>query len=114
MAAEINSDILSNIAAWLDRFNGAAQQCDSQVISELFEPDSHWREIVALTWGISTTSGAQAIGTSLAAALHQFKARQFEIDPARAAPQLAERAGVKVVEAFLKMKKFDIATLVNC
>jgi putative flavoprotein involved in K+ transport len=104
MAADINSDILSSIAAWLDLFNGAAKQCDSQVISDLFEPDSHWREIVALSWGISTTSGAQAIGTSLAAALHQFKAHQFEIDPARAAPQLAERAGVKVVEAFLKFQ----------
>ena len=104
MNAKINSDILSNIDAWLDRFNGAAQQCDSQVISELFEPDSHWREIIALTWGISTTSGAQAIGTSLAAALHQFKAHHFEIDPAREAPQLAERAGIKVVEAFLKFQ----------
>ena len=106
MAAQINSDILSSIAAWLDRFNGAAKQCDSQAISDLFEPDSHWREIVALSWGISTTSGAQAIGTSLAAALHQFKAHQFEIDPARAAPQLAERAGVKVIEAFLKFQNY--------
>ncbi len=104
MVAEINSDIFSSITAWLDRFNGAAKQCHSQDISALFEIDSHWREIVALSWGISTTSGAQAIGTSLATALQRFGAHQFEIDPVRAAPQLADRAGVKVVEAFLKFQ----------
>jgi cation diffusion facilitator CzcD-associated flavoprotein CzcO len=104
MVAEINSDILSSITAWLDRFNGAAKQCHSQDISDLFEIDSHWREIVALSWGISTTSGAQAIGTSLATALQRFGAHQFEIDPVRAEPQLADRAGVKVVEAFLKFQ----------
>jgi hypothetical protein len=72
MAAEINSGILSSISAWLDSFNGAAKQCNSQVICDLFEPDSHWREIVALSWGISTISGAQDIGTSLATALKRF------------------------------------------
>ncbi len=104
MAAEINSGILSSISAWLDSFNGAAKQCNSQVICDLFEPDSHWREIVALSWSISTISGAQDIGTGLATALKRFKAKQFEIDPARAAPYLVERAGVKVVEAFLKFQ----------
>ena len=104
MVAEINSNILNSIATWLDRFNGAAKQCHSQDISDLFEIDSHWREIVALSWGISTTSGAQAIGTSLATGLQRFSAHQFEIDPARAAPQLADRAGVKVVEVFLKFQ----------
>src|SRR5207237_437628 len=80
---------------WLGRFesalNGSAAReaarqggaGDAAELASLFHPDSHWRDVLALTWRISTTSGSDAI----AAALKGKSARGFRVDPQRTAPR---------------------------
>ena len=92
------------IARWLKWFNAALLEGNPASVAALFAPDSHWRDLLALTWGIETISGGSVIGQRLAASGVHFKARQFEIDPARCAPRVLERAGFKVIEAVLRFE----------
>jgi len=94
----------SAIQDWLDRFNPALGDCNPDRLRALFEPDSHWRDILAFTWKIETASGAAEIGRGLAGALPACRARNFAVDPDRCAPRVVERAGVRVIEAILRFE----------
>ncbi len=88
---------------WLDRFNAALADPGPASLSALFVEDSHWREVLALSWELKTVSGREAIGDALAAALPEFEARAFAIDAKRCPPRVAERL-VHVVEAILRFE----------
>ena len=49
---------------WLARFEDALAGSDEAQLSGLFHAESYWRDLVALTWGIGTVSGADAIAES--------------------------------------------------
>ena len=85
---------------WLGRFEHALASRDAGELNSLFHADSHWRDVLALTWRISTTSGSDAI----AAALSGRSAAGFRVDPARTAPREATRAGEKCVEAIFRFE----------
>ncbi|PMS29429.1 flavin-containing monooxygenase, partial [Trinickia symbiotica] len=68
----------------------------------LFHPDSHWRDLLALTWTFDTVSGRDSLSSALLEAASRCGARNFEIDPRRCAPREVERAGELVVEAILR------------
>ncbi len=87
------------IETWLGQFNAAG---DAAGIAALFRPDGHWRDILALTWRIATTSGRDAVAAGLLAARARAGARNFAVDPARYPPRFVERAGEAVVEAILR------------
>ncbi len=110
MRAQPDDKVSHAVEAWLDGFNAAVADAAAADAADrlgaLFLPDSHWREILALTWRITTTSGRDDIGRALAQALPQSQARNFAIDPQRCAPRVVERAGLEVVEAILR---FDTA-----
>ena len=67
------------IDAWLRRFNAALAESDRAALGALFRDDGHWRDIVALSWGIGTVSGEAVAGALLAAAQGQG-ARDFAVD----------------------------------
>jgi cation diffusion facilitator CzcD-associated flavoprotein CzcO len=92
------------VAAWLERFNAALAAPDAQKIGALFEPDGHWRDLLALTWRFGTLSGREALAPALARALAASGAREFAIDAQRCAPRVVERAGTSCVEAFLRFE----------
>jgi cation diffusion facilitator CzcD-associated flavoprotein CzcO len=50
---------------WLERFDQAVRQRDGDALYGLFQDDGYWRDFVACTWDIRTTSGAQAIADAL-------------------------------------------------
>ena len=53
------SESLSDAAsAWLSGFERALTESDYDAIAEFFLPDSHWRDLLALTWDITTFSAA--------------------------------------------------------
>ena len=91
-------DALAN--GWLGRFETALRQHDAAALRELFHPDCHWRDLLALTWDIRTVSGVDAV----VAALKPHDARNFRIDPERTPPRHTTRAGQKCLEA---MFRFD-------
>jgi len=83
---------LTAVTTWLARFEAALAQGD---LSALFLPDAHWRDVLAFTWELRTTSGAQ----SIAAALRQTQAHGFRLDPGRSSPRRVRRAGQDCIEA---------------
>ena len=100
----VSTESTALIARWLARFNTAMDAGSSPDLAALFAADSHWRDLLALTWGIETISGAALVGSRLAASALAGHARNFATDPARCPPRVVERAGAKVLEAMLRFE----------
>ena len=49
------------VAAWLGALGDALERRDAAATAGLFLPDGHWRDVLALTWRLQTTSGAPSI-----------------------------------------------------
>ena len=92
------------VEAWLRRLNAALAADDGAGLAALFRSDGHWRDIVALTWGIGTVSGREAVAEAFLAAARGQGARAFAVDCDRFAPRQVERAGEAVVEAILRFE----------
>jgi cation diffusion facilitator CzcD-associated flavoprotein CzcO len=89
---------------WLARFESAlAKRCDN-LLENLFHPDSHWRDVLALSWNIQTINGADAILSELIARTRRAAPAAFSIDPDRAAPRRVTRAGTSTIEAIFKFE----------
>ena len=73
----------------------------------LFHPDSHWRDVLALSWNIQTVSGADAILRELKRHAGRAAPSGLRIDPDRRAPRQVTRAGTSTIEAIFK---FETAT----
>src|SRR3954447_13078963 len=107
-------DVLANDAAatelgaaaadWLGRFESALARPDPDRLNTLFHPDSHWRDVLALTWDIGTLSGADAVVRELDAHAGRARPQNLRIDPARAGPRNVTRAGTPSIEAMFKFE----------
>jgi putative flavoprotein involved in K+ transport len=49
------------VDAWLDDFNAALEAQDAAAAAELFATTSFWRDLVALTWNITTVEGPDGV-----------------------------------------------------
>jgi cation diffusion facilitator CzcD-associated flavoprotein CzcO len=87
------------VADWLARFERALLEPDDALLETLFHRNSHWRDVLALTWHIQTVSGVDAILGELRASARKARVAGFMTDPERAAPRHVTRAGVGAVEA---------------
>ncbi len=85
------------VADWLSRF----EKADASSLPSLFHADSHWRDVLALTWRIETVSGRDAIVQTLQKARRPSK---VEIDPERTPPREVMRAGRDVIEAIFRFE----------
>ncbi len=94
-------------AGWLAQFESALAKPDADRLKTLFDPDSHWRDVLALTWDIGTVSGADAVVRELNAHAGAARPENFQIDPARAAPRKVMRAGVLSIEAMFKFETVE-------
>jgi cation diffusion facilitator CzcD-associated flavoprotein CzcO len=83
---------------WLDGFERAVAANDIDAAANLFAEDSHWRDLVALTWHIRTVSGREPIRKAFADRLAQMKPRNFSIAEGRTSPSVVTRAGTKCIE----------------
>jgi len=90
----------SAVESWLSRFEQALRSPDDKALRALFQADSHWRDVLALTWSIRTVSGADAHLPELKRRAAQAGARDFRLDAARTAPRKVKRAGSGAIEAF--------------
>ncbi len=89
---------------WLTQFENAIAEPDGAALSALFHPDSHWRDVLALSWKIQTINGADAILRELKAHAGRARPAGFSIDPDRAAPRTVTRAGTRTIEAIFRFK----------
>jgi len=102
-------NIRNEVDNWLLSFNEAISDKNSKTdsienLNKLFFENSHWRDILALTWQIQTTSGKQNIIPKLYDNILNVIAKDFVIDPQRTQPREVIRAGKNVVEVILKFK----------
>jgi cation diffusion facilitator CzcD-associated flavoprotein CzcO len=89
---------------WLARFEDALGKSDSGALRTLFHPDSYWRDVLALSWNIQTVNGADAILRELRLHAPAAAPAGFAVDPDRAAPRKAMRAGTEAIEAMFKFE----------
>src|SRR4051812_31696310 len=98
------TELAAAAAEWLTRLESALATPDPDRLNTLFHPDSHWRDVLALTWDIGTLSGADAIVYALNSHARRAAPKSFQIDPARAAPRKVTRAGTPSIEAMFKFE----------
>src|SRR5215470_17865712 len=94
------ADTVATIAeSWLARFEAAFAAPGRPRLESLFHADSHWRDLLALTWHIKTVSGSDAIVRELATHAGRARPTGFRIDLNRTAPRNVRRAGTDAIEA---------------
>ncbi|HJY78751.1 MAG TPA: NAD(P)/FAD-dependent oxidoreductase [Burkholderiales bacterium] len=99
------TETLATIANhWFARFEHALSQQDTRSLASLFHRDSHWRDVLALTWRIGTVSGAQGIASALQEYSRRARPSGFRADPERTAPRHVTRAGTKCVEVLYRFE----------
>jgi thioredoxin reductase len=99
------TETLATIANhWFARLEHALATGDRALLESLFHADSHWRDVLALTWRIGTVSGARAIAGALLEHARRAHPSGFRTDPERTAPRHVTRAGTKCVEAIYRFE----------
>ena len=89
---------------WLAQFESALATGGGGLLKTLFHPDSHWRDVLALSWEIRTVSGADAILRELRGDAARAGPAGFAIDRGRAAPRMVTRAGTDAIEAIFRFE----------
>jgi len=97
---DVPSDsLLTTADRWLADFEAALARSDWAGLAALFHADSHWRDVLAVTWDIQTVSGAGRIVDVLKAHASGPKPRAFTASRNRTPPQRVTRAGTETLEA---------------
>ncbi len=89
---------------WLAGFESALAGRDGVLLRSLFHPDSYWRDVLALTWGIRTVEGRAAVLEELQAHAGRAHPTGFRTDPRRTTPREVTRAGTHAIEALFKFE----------
>src|SRR5207247_10592572 len=97
----MNASLVSTANHWLAAFEKALAGRDDVLLKTLFHPDSHWRDVLALTWHIRTINGREAVLSELKAHAGHTHPSGFRTDPHRTAPRHVTRAGTAAIEAML-------------
>src|ERR1700712_1153050 len=97
-------DIEAIVEDWLGQFERALGPSDDASLKNLFHPDSHWRDILALTWKFTTIDGRDAVLAGIKAHAVRAKPSGLCIDTRRAAPFRVKRAGTQAIEAIFKFE----------
>jgi putative flavoprotein involved in K+ transport len=91
-------NVTTTTANWLGEFEHALAEHDGILLNALFHRNSHWRDLLALTWRITTINGGSAIASELCKE-NCARPSGFKLAPGRTAPRHVTRAGVDSVEA---------------
>jgi Pyridine nucleotide-disulphide oxidoreductase len=89
---------------WLAQFERALAQPDDTPLAGLFHRDSHWRDVLALTWRIKTVDGADAIRRELGGHAGRARPTGFKLATHRTAPRRVTRAGTEAIEAIFNFE----------
>ncbi|MBA8824256.1 putative flavoprotein involved in K+ transport [Saccharopolyspora lacisalsi] len=66
-------------AQWVSEFSEAVAARDADRVSALFTEDGYWRDLIALTWNITTLEGRQEIAAMLRATLENTAPGNFTV-----------------------------------
>jgi cation diffusion facilitator CzcD-associated flavoprotein CzcO len=85
--------------AWLGDFEAALASGEAARIAALFAGECHWRDILAFTWNLHTTSGAASIAARMVPSLARMAPRGLALAAGRTPPRRVKRAGTEAIEA---------------
>src|SRR5262245_58342912 len=97
-------DVATIAGNWLAQFEAALAAPDRTRLETLFHADSHWRDVLALTWHIQTVGGSDAVVRELSAHAGRARPTGFKIDLHRTAPRSVTRAGSDAIEAIFSFE----------
>jgi putative flavoprotein involved in K+ transport len=92
------------VETWLAQFERALTQPDAALLSQLFVPDSYWRDVLAFDWRIRTISGADDILHGLQDGAARSHPSGFKIAGDRTPPRRVMRAGTETIEAIFQFE----------
>src|SRR5262249_35824785 len=99
--------IVAEAENWLAQFERALGECDDARLAGLFHADSHWRDVLGLSWRITTISGAESMGRELPPHGRRARPTGFKPSPHRAPPRSVTRAGTDAIEAIFTFETTD-------
>jgi thioredoxin reductase len=106
MLADTQS-ISTLVERWLTQFEDALATGDNVSLAALLHPDSHWRDVLALTWDIQTVNGSKSVVEALKTHATRSKPTSFTIDPKRTPPRQVMRADTSAIEAMFKFETVE-------
>jgi cation diffusion facilitator CzcD-associated flavoprotein CzcO len=92
---------------WLAQFERALERRDNGLLKTLFHAESHWRDVLALSWHIKTVEGCDSILRELKARVDQAQPAGFRIAQHRTPPRHVTRAGTDAIEAIFNFETAD-------
>ena len=99
---------------WLAQFERALAEPDEVLLKTLFHADSHWRDILALTWHIRTIEGSDAILSELKAQVGRARPAGFRTASHRTAPRRVTRAGKQRLKRSSNLRPLTAAAAESC
>ena len=94
-----NASAKATTESWLGDFTTALAAGDATRLAALFAHECHWRDIVAFSWDLHTTSGAAAIAARVVPAGRRLAPRALKLAAGRTPPRPVKRAGTDAIEA---------------
>lgn len=91
----------STAQAWLSDLSAAFASADVAALAALFGGECFWRDILAFTWDLHTTSGARAIAERIVPTLAAMQPRNLRLASGRTPPRIVTRAGTTCLEAII-------------
>ncbi len=88
--------------SWLAAFEAALAARDAARIGALFQPDCHWRDVLAFTWHLTPLEGRTAIAARLVAEQAHTQAHGFHLPDGRKPPRHVRRVGMECIEAIFE------------
>ncbi|MGB0629296.1 MAG: FAD-dependent oxidoreductase [Alphaproteobacteria bacterium] len=103
MMDTIGESLSGAATTWLSEFESALAASAKETLAGLFLTDSHWRDLLALTWDVTTVSGAGDIANAVLESTGQNGATGFRVDDSDAPVRMVMRGGKQdVVEAVFR------------
>jgi putative flavoprotein involved in K+ transport len=95
----IDTSAKTTAESWLGEFGAALASGNPAHLAALFAHECHWRDILAFTWNLHTTSGAPAIAQRMVPAVTRMAPRALTLAAGRTPPRPVKRAGTDAIEA---------------
>jgi len=102
-----SESLLTTADRWLAEFESALANADWTGLAALFHADSHWRDVLALSWQIQTHSGAAHIIEALKSSVATARPHGFRTNRDRTPPRQVTRAGAETLEAIFDFQTAD-------
>src|SRR5882757_3528318 len=87
---------------WLAAFNAALIGDTPGALAELFVEDSHWRNLLGISWQFATFSGREKLAGELLARAREVGSVGYRTDAATLPPRKSVVAGREVIEAIIR------------